>query len=256
MSSGCNGYAPIISTFPLCQRVDITPFGDWTRLLYSSELFVDPSLFPCHHVTNNRLLTSPIPIVMPALSSFIPYRPGKRAKAAIKAPFSLLHRDSSTASSSASHQPFTPPDVVEPPDVIDINHSHFSLDSDGGDHKDSFEQDVLDSPRSYQLNLSTSPQVELDIDLSSNGLSDWLEAFSGDSKKEGQIKKRFTRLNHPVSLDVRLEKLKEGEGETDRGASSSEDMAASLRTMDVSCKIQIHLFNTGSNYVIILQGRA
>lgn len=234
--------------------MDITPFRDWTR---SSELFVDPSLFPCHHVANNRLLTSPIPIVMPALSSFIPYRPGKRAKAAIKAPFSLLHRDSSTASSSASHQPFTPPDVVEPPDVIDINHSHFSLDSDREDHKASFEQDVLDSPRSYQLNLSTSPQVELDIDLSSNGFSDWLEAFSGgDSKKEAKMKRRLTRLNHPVSLDVRLEGLKEGEGETDRGASSSEDMAASLRTMDVSCKVQIHTFNTGSYYAIVLQGRA
>ena len=179
---------------------------------------------------------------MPALSSFIAYRPGKRAKAAIKAPFSLLRGDSSTASSSASHQPFTPSDVVEQPDVIDINHSHFSLDSDGPDPKASFEQDVLDDARSYQLNLSTSPQVELDIDLSSNGFSDWLEAFStGDAKKEVQTKRRMTRLNHPASENVEFEDLKEGVSEADRGALSSEDIVASLRSMDVSCKFQIHL---------------
>lgn len=182
---------------------------------------------------------------MPALSSFISYRPGKRAKAAIKAPFSLLRGDSSTASSSTSHQPFTPPeppDVIEPTDVIDINHSHFSLESDDGNPKASFEQDVLDSPRSYQHNLSTSPQVELDIDLSSNGFSDWLEAFSsGDAKKEVQMKRRLSRLNHPASMSVKLEELKEGEGGADRGASSSEDMVASLHAMDVSCNVHILL---------------
>lgn len=172
---------------------------------------------------------------MPALPSFITYRPGKKAKAAIKAPFSLLRGDSSTASSPALHQPFTPPDVVEP-DVIDINHSHYS---DGGNPSTSSEQDVFDNPRSSQQSLSTSPQVELDIDLSSNGFSDWLEAFSsGDAKKEAQAKRRLTRLTH---LNVQLDELKEGEGEADRGVTSSEDMIAGLQAIDVSCKVQLHL---------------
>lgn len=148
------------------------------------------------------------------------------------APFSLLRGDSSTASSSTSYRPFTPPEVVEP-DVIDINHSHYP---DTRDPSASFEQDVFDNPRSSsQLNnISTSPQVELDIDLSSNGLSDWLEAFSsGDPKKEALAKRRLTRLNH---LNLKLEQLKEneGEGEADIGASSSEDMIAGLQ-IDVSC---------------------
>jgi hypothetical protein len=194
-------------------------------------------VLPCHHV--NLPLTPAIPIVMPALPSFISYRRGKKAKAAIMAPFSLLRGDSSTASSSASYHPFTPPDVVEP-DVIDINHSHYP---ESRDPSTSFEQDVSDNPRSSsQLNnISTSPQVELDIDLSSNGLSDWLEAFSsGDPKKEALAKRRLTRLNLPVPLSLKLEQLKEGEGELDRGPSSSEDM---LQAMDVSCKVQSHLWH-------------
>lgn len=155
------------------------------------------------------------------------------------APFSLLRGDSAIASSSTPHRPFTPPNVVEP-DVIDINHSHYS---DSRTPSTSFEQqDVFDNPRSSQLNLSTSPQVELDIDLSSNGFSDWLEAFSDrDPKKEAKAKRRMTRLTHPVSLNVELDELKEGEGETGRGPSSSEDMVASLQPMDVSCKVQLNL---------------
>lgn len=157
------------------------------------------------------------------------------------APFSLLRGDSSSpgpssSTASTSYQPFTPPDVVEP-DVIDINHSNYS---DGGKPSASFEQD--DNPRSSQLGLSTSPQVELDIDLSSNGFSDWLEAFSGgDPKKEVQAKRRLTRLTHPVSPRVMLEVLKEGDGEADRGASSTEDMFSSLQAMDVSCNVHLLL---------------
>lgn len=149
------------------------------------------------------------------------------------APFSLLRGDGSTASSSTSYQPFTPPDVVEP-DVIDINQSHYQ---DVRNPSVSFEQDVFDNPRSSsQHNLSTSPQVELDIDLSSNGFSDWLEAFSsGDPKKDVQAKRRLTRLN---SLNVKLEAFKAGESEPDRGA-PSEDMVASLQAMDVSCNFHL-----------------
>lgn len=184
---------------------------------------------------------------MPALSSFITYRPGKKTKAAIRSPFSLLRGDSATASSSISHQPFIPPtpEVVEPtvvePDVIDINHSHYS---DDGIPSASFEQDVFDNPRSSsQLNISASPQVELDIDLSSNGFSDWLEAFSsGDPKKEALAKRRLTRLNFPGSLNIKLENLKEGKGEADRRPSLSEDMVASFQTVEVSCKLQLLLW--------------
>ena len=154
---------------------------------------------------------------MPALSSLIAYRPGKKARAAIKAPFSLLRGDSSTAFTT-SHQRSTPTEV------IDINHSRFSSDLDGGN---SSEQDVCGNPASSRHNLSISPQVELDIDLSSNGFSDWLEAFNGpDAKKQAHMK-RLTRMNNLVSLDVKLEELKEG-------ASSSEDIVTSV---DVSAKV-------------------
>jgi hypothetical protein len=191
--------------------------------------------------------------MMPALSSFITYRPGKKTKAAILAPFSLLRGDSSSpgpSSSSTSYQPFTPPDVIEP-DVIDINHSHYS---DSRKPSASFEQDVPDNPRSSQQGLSTSPQVELDIDLSSNGLSDWLEAFSGgDPKKEIQAKRRLTRLTHPVSPSVILQVLQEGDGEADRGASSEEDMFSSLQAINVSSNVHLLLSH---RILLCLQGRA
>lgn len=125
------------------------------------------------------------------------------------------------------------------PDVIDINHSHYSEDTVPSA---SFEQEVFDNPRrsSSQLNLSASPQVELDIDLSSNGFSDWLEAFSnGDPKKEALAKRRLTRLN---LLNAKLGELKEGEGQADRGPSSSEEMISTFQALDVSCKVSLHLW--------------
>lgn len=137
-----------------------------------------------------------------------------------------------TPSASTSHQQFTPPapEVVEQnvvePDVIDINHSHYS---DDGLPSASTEHATFDDPRSSsQLNLSASPQVELDIDLSSNGFSDWLEAFSsGDPKREALAKRRLSR--HPVS---KIDELKEGVD------ISSEDM---FEALDVSCNIHLHL---------------
>ena len=125
--------------------------------------------------------------------------------------------------------------------LFDINHSNYS---DGRNPSSSFEQDVLDNPRSSQPSLSTSPQVELDIDIPSNGFSDWLEAFSnGDPKKEALAKKRLTRLIHPASLNVKLGELKEAEAEPDRGVSSEEDMVADLHAVDVSYKVQLHLWH-------------
>ena len=121
-------------------------------------------------------VASTIPSVMPVCPSFI-YYPGKKAKAAIRVPFSLLHGDNATTTSSTtSHQPET--------DVIDIN--HHSLDFDIGKPASTYEQDVFANSRSSQHNL-TSPHVELDIDLSPNVLSDWLEAFSGMEGKQEAV---------------------------------------------------------------------
>ena len=161
---------------------------------------------------------------MPALSSLIVYRPGKKARAAIKAPFSLLRGESSTAPSTTSHQRSTPTEV------IDINHSRFTLDIDAGNPPVSSKQDVCANPKpsSSQLDLSASPQVELDIDLSSNGFSDWLEAFNGpDAKREARMN-RLTPMKHSFSL----------KGLRD-GASSSEEIVTSL---DVSSKVRTHLY--------------
>ncbi|KAF8809618.1 hypothetical protein BYT27DRAFT_7135848 [Phlegmacium glaucopus] len=171
---------------------------------------------------------------MPALSSFITYRPGKKAKAAIKSHFSLLRGDNSTTSSTTSQQQYTTADV------IDINNSRYSLDFDGGKPSDSFEQDVFDDPRSSELNLTTgtSPQVELDIDLSSNVFSDWLEAFSGPNAKQEAIAshlKRLTRLKNSVSLNTKREESKEGEANGGQVlASSSEDIPINFRAIDAS----------------------
>jgi hypothetical protein len=177
---------------------------------------------------------------MPALSSLIAYRPGKRAKAAIKAPFSLLRGDSATASSVSTTTRSVSQEHFTQSDVIDINHSPQSLDIDGGNP---LEQHVFVSPESSQHNPSSSPHVELDIDLSSNGFSDWLEAFNGTEIKKDAHMKRLTRLKNSVSLDVKLEELKEDEAEVDRGALLSEDTFTSLQTMDVSFRVQIHLWH-------------
>ena len=216
-------------------RVIVTPFGYCNRMAPRASAEVPSCWYQINRVSlrhHANLLVSTSKL-MPALSSFITYRPGKKAKAAIRSPFSLLRGDSATASSSTSHHQFAPPapevvrvveqNVVEP-DVIDINHSHYS--DDGIPSASIEQQDGFDNPRSSsQLNLSASPQVELDIDLSSNGFSDWLEAFSsGDPKKEAFAKRRLTR--HPIA---KIDELKEG-----KSRASSEDM-------DVSCKFQLHL---------------
>lgn len=173
---------------------------------------------------------------MPPLSSFITYRPGKKAKAAIKAPFSLLRGDSSTTTSSTtSHQQTTSTDV------IDINHS---LDFDIGKPSTSYEHEVFDDSRSSQHNHNltggASPQVELDIELSSdsNGFSDWLEAF--DVKQEAIPSRRLTRLKKPVSLNITLEE--EGQGEAGEGF-ASEDITSNLQAIDVSFKDLIYLWH-------------
>lgn len=169
---------------------------------------------------------------MPTLPAFITYRPGKKAKAAIKAPFALLRGDSASSSSTTPHQ-----QPVET-DVIDINNSRYSLDFDGGKPTDSFEQNILDDPKNSlsDLTAGTSPQVELDIDLSSNGLSDWFEAFSGAGAKQASLN-RLSSLKNPGSLNVVSEVSKEGEGED--FASLSEDVVGA---MDVSSKVQIRLW--------------
>lgn len=172
---------------------------------------------------------------MPPLSSFITYRPVKKAKAAIKAPFSLLRGDTS---STISHQQFT--------DVIDINNS---FDFDGGRPTPSFDQDVFDDPQSSHHNLSsdTSPQVELDIDLSPNGFSDWLKSFSDtDHKQDIATLKRFTRLRNSMSLNPKHEKLKQGAGEAEV---PSKDIDASIQAINVSSKV---VSSTKSHHFIIL----
>lgn len=172
---------------------------------------------------------------MPTLPAFITYRPGKKAKAAIKAPFALLRGDSATSSSTAPHQ-----QPVET-DVIDINNSRYSLDFDGGKPSDSFEQNVLDNPKNSQSDSTggTSPQVELDIDLSSNGLSDWFEAFSGAGAKQASLN-RLSSLKNQGFLNVVSKVSKEGEGEGEDFAPLSEDVVGA---MDVSSKVQ---YSSGS----------
>ncbi|KDR77312.1 hypothetical protein GALMADRAFT_246668 [Galerina marginata CBS 339.88] len=114
---------------------------------------------------------------MPALPSFITYKPGRRTKAAIKSPFSLLRGEPSTS--------FIPPPVPPLPpsyvhaEVIDINDQgpRYSLDFDGGKPIDESEKNLVDEePRYKRPDPSASPQVQLDIDVSPEALTDWFAA--------------------------------------------------------------------------------
>jgi hypothetical protein len=171
---------------------------------------------------------------MPAFSSLISYRRGKRTKATIlKVPFSLLRGDSTTTTSSAnSHQQF------KATDVIDINNStRSSLDFDVGKP---FE--VSDDPESTQHNLSTgtSPQVELDIDLSNDFSSEWLQTISGDAKQAAM--KRLT-LKNLVSLKLQLEESKK-EGRAGGGGDlpfSLDDIMDVSSSLDTSLALSLHV---------------
>jgi len=182
---------------------------------------------------------------MPALPSFINYKAGRKAKAVIRSPFSLLRGEASTSTST----PVPPSPHFFTTEVIDINDrgpKRYSLDFDGGKPIDEYETDIIDrSPRLLRTETTSSPQVQLNIDLSSpEGLTDWFAAnflpsegaqvpAVGGSGKAGPSGLKKEKAGAGASEVLNGTESILDMGEDDEGADSSEEVIASLEAMDV-----------------------
>lgn len=183
---------------------------------------------------------------MPALPSFINYKSGRKTKAVIKSPFSLLRGEQASASPPVP----VPPTNFAATEVIDINDQggrYSDLDFDGGKPIDEYEKNIVDEepfiPRPVN---SASPQVQLDIDLSPEALTDWFAAnflrSSVVSQAEppkgsgsGLRNEIFNASSNGGRSNVRDEGPSAGGGDDDSYTSSSEDVIANLEAMNVSC---------------------
>jgi hypothetical protein len=180
---------------------------------------------------------------MPALPSFITYKPGRRAKAAIKAPFTLLRGES-----SHSPGPTKNPVISE---VIDIKDERYSLDFDGGrptSDEDNILDEVFQQTRLSHASSSSSPPVKLEIDLPPEALTDWFAANFPRSENRMEEREEGTRnssklltrngvdgmrmLDSPGFLSG--DKVILGQGDGEDLAKTSEAMIADLELMDVS----------------------
>ncbi|PPQ92532.1 hypothetical protein CVT25_010365 [Psilocybe cyanescens] len=188
---------------------------------------------------------------MAPLSSFINSKSGRKAKSVIKSPFAYLRGEPSTL-------PIPPIPVLPPPqsfdstEVIDINDqgTRYSLDFDGGKPIDEYEKDLVDQQRLPRADSTVSPQVQLDIDLSPDGLTDWFpssflrnstynaapakeQAYVGGSGLRNEVSKQSSSSGSFRELNG-----KNGAGslnEDDESYStSSEDVLANLQAMNPS----------------------
>jgi hypothetical protein len=124
---------------------------------------------------------------MPTIPSFINYKPGWNARAAIKSSLSRFNR---TDTSSTTPPLDVPQTYISPAvsTVIDIKDDQSSLDFNGG-QPDEFESDVLDKtsePRSSRPSngSSMSPPAKLEISLPPELRIDWFaEKFSGNPRR-------------------------------------------------------------------------
>ncbi len=177
-------------------------------------------------------------VVMPVLPSFITYKPGRRARAVIKAPFTLLRGES-------SHSQTTHPVI---PEVIDIKDERYSLDFDGG-RPTSDENNILDDvfQQTRLSNASSaSPPVKLEIDLPPEALTDWFAANFPRSENQTDEKEEETRnsikltrsgvdgmvLDSPGFLSG--DRVILGQDDSEDLAKTSEAIIADLELMDVS----------------------
>ncbi|KAF8955059.1 hypothetical protein BDZ97DRAFT_1861760 [Flammula alnicola] len=185
---------------------------------------------------------------MPALPSFITYK-GRKSKAGSKSPFSLLRGEPSASPAASSPHPFVTTDVI---DINDRGGRYSSLDFDGGKPLDEYENDIIDSEQ--RTDNTASPQVKLDIDLSSpEALTDWFAANflqsefagaleGGQAKASGSgLRNGVTQASSSAGSSKVMKANVEGaapEGEHDDDSfsttSSSEDVIANLQAMNPS----------------------
>lgn len=165
---------------------------------------------------------------MPALPSFINYRPGRRrAKAAAKA---SLRGESSASPIIATNR------VIS--QVIDIKDARHSLDLDGGRSSEEGNFILDDVSQQTRLsNTSSAPPAKLEIDLAPEVLSDWFAAnFPGSGtgdKKGGTVNETDVLESSSESLDDDKVILGQVTGQEDL-AKTSEAVIAGLESMDVS----------------------
>jgi len=116
---------------------------------------------------------------MPAIPSFINYKPAWKAKAAIKSSLSRFNRSEAPSSSTP---PDAPPTTSSPAvsTVIDIKDDS-SMDFDGGQPNE-FEKDVVDKasqPDSSNVSSASGPE-KLEVSLPPELRIDWFaEKFTG-----------------------------------------------------------------------------
>ncbi|CAA7269931.1 unnamed protein product [Cyclocybe aegerita] len=187
---------------------------------------------------------------MPALPSFITSRKGK---VAFKSPFTLLRGEQSTPASVQVAVPAVPPHPLADEVLVinDRNARHYSLDFDGGQPIDEYETDIIDEElRNPRPNNAPTPQVQLDIDLSPEGLTDWFAANflqpenaqpSSEKAQQGQtsgsgLRNEAKPLGSLGSTETLSSRSRSALGEADEGgfSTSSEDVLSNLKAMNAS----------------------
>ncbi|KAJ3515608.1 hypothetical protein NLJ89_g1656 [Agrocybe chaxingu] len=186
---------------------------------------------------------------MPALPSFITNRKGK---VAFKSAFTLLRGEHSTPASVQPAVPAAPPHPLADEILVinDRNARHYSLDFDGGQPIDEYETDIIDEElRNPRPNNAPTPQVQLDIDLSPEGLTDWFAAnfllpenaqVSSEKAQHGQtsgsgFRNEAKPLGSVGSTETLSSRSRSALGEDEGGFSnSSEDVLSNLKAMNAS----------------------
>ena len=184
------------------------------------------------------------------MPSFINYKPGRKTKVGIKSPFSLLRGEQQPAPSppipgpsNLSTTQFAASEVI---DINDQGGRYSDLDFDGGKPIDESEKNLVDEepvlPRPVNSPL---PQVQLDIDLSPEALTDWFaanflrssvlsEAEPGKASGSGLRNEIYNASSNGGGPSVKQEGRRGSGDDDDSYASSSEDVIANLEAMNVS----------------------
>ncbi|PPQ66428.1 hypothetical protein CVT24_007194 [Panaeolus cyanescens] len=193
---------------------------------------------------------------MPSLPFNITYKSKVKLSkgVSIRSPFSLKRGEASTAGPIAPPVP-QPPHPLTASEVIDIHEAapRYSLEIDGGKHAEEDDVDIVDQeePIISRPQVTELPRVQLDIDISPDGLADWAanflqsEGFSGladlDKPKSSSISREEAIQISPRRmstgtlgvLDNMNSDLRD-DSDSEYSDEEEEDLLASLRAMEAS----------------------
>lgn len=192
---------------------------------------------------------------MPSLPFNLTYKSkAKLAKgvSSIRSPFSLKRGESATAALPIPTAVPQPPHPLTSSEVIDIHDvaPRYSLEIDGGKHTEDDDVDIVDQeePAISRPQVTELPRVQLDIDISPDGLADWAanflqsEGFSGLVEVEkpkgvnGVSQDNFQKSPRRMStgtLGVLDTTGHVEDSESEYSEEEEEDLLASLRAMEV-----------------------